>query len=296
MPPSRSRALAARARSTGAVLLVCDGRWAGATLHLTARVRGYTGLSARGQGRVCGIDLLFAAHGRGCVPHGADTDGRLGGITVGLEAGSSASSGSITIVGDGDAQVTFELPLTTRTLVKAGQKVSVTPAGSSTVLNGTLTGISALETSGTAGDTPTYTAIVTASDPGRLLASGARASVRIPVKTAVAVVRVPASAVTPTGTGTGTVQVVTNPRADTASTVSVTTGAVGGGWIEITQGVAAGDLVVLADNTAALPANSTNRRTTTTTSPNAGPGTNAPSATPSGGVQPSAAPSASPTR
>lgn len=216
--------------------------------------------------------------------------------TVGLEAGSSASSGSITIVGDGDAQVTFELPLTTRTLVKAGQKVSVTPAGSSTVLNGTLTGISALETSGTAGDTPTYTAIVTASDPGRLLASGARASVRIPVKTAVAVVRVPASAVTPTGTGTGTVQVVTNPRADTASTVTVTTGAVGGGWIEITQGVAAGDLVVLADNTAALPANSTNRRTTTTTSPNAGPGTNAPSATPSGGVQPSAAPSASPTR
>jgi hypothetical protein len=68
VPPSRSRALAARARSTGAVLLVSGGRWDGAALHLDARVRGYTGLGPRpGQGRVSGIDLLFSARGRGCV-------------------------------------------------------------------------------------------------------------------------------------------------------------------------------------------------------------------------------------
>lgn len=218
--------------------------------------------------------------------------------TVGLSTGASASSGSITIVGDGNARVTFELPLKTRALVKAGLKVSVTPAGSSKVLTGTLTGISAIETSGTAGDTPTYTTIVTVSDSGRLLASGARASVSIPVKTASKVVRVPVSAVTPTGSGTGTVQVVTSARAESASTVNVGTGAVGGGWIEITQGVNAGDLVVLADNTAALPTNSNGRRTTTTTtrataSASAAPGGGA---APDGGGQPSAAPSAAPSR
>ena len=70
------------------------------------------------------------------------------------------------------------------------------------------------------------------------------------------------------------------------------------GWIEITQGVNAGDLVVLADNTAALPTNSNGRRTTTTTtrataSASAAPGGGA---APDGGGQPSAAPSAAPSR
>lgn len=68
VPPSRGRAIAARARSRGSVLLVTGGRWEGASLHLDARVRGYTGLGARpGRGRIRGIDLVFSARGRGCV-------------------------------------------------------------------------------------------------------------------------------------------------------------------------------------------------------------------------------------
>lgn len=178
--------------------------------------------------------------------------------TVELSKGSASSAGAITIVGSGNAQVSFELPLATRTLVKNGQKVTVTPAGSTKALAGTITSISAVETSGTAGDTPTYTTVVTVSDADGLLASGAKASVTIPVASATNAVRVPASAVTPTGTGTATVQVLAS-GSSTASTVQVTTGAVGGGWVEITQGVDEGDLVVLADNTAALPTNSSNR-------------------------------------
>ncbi len=71
VPPSRGRALAARARSRGSVLLVTGWRWAGAALHLGARVRGYTGLGSRpGRGRSRGIDLVCSARGRGCVnPH-----------------------------------------------------------------------------------------------------------------------------------------------------------------------------------------------------------------------------------
>ena len=68
VPPSRGRAIAARARAKGGVLLVVDGRWEGAALHLGARVEGYTGLGARpGRGRIRGIDLAFSARGRGCT-------------------------------------------------------------------------------------------------------------------------------------------------------------------------------------------------------------------------------------
>ena len=214
--------------------------------------------------------------------------------TVELSKGSASSAGAITIVGSGNAQVSFELPLATRTLVKNGQKVTVTAAGSTKALAGTITSISAVETSGTAGDTPTYTTVVTVSDADGLLASGAKASVTIPVASATNAVRVPASAVTPTGTGTATVQVLAS-GSSTASTVQVTTGAVGGGWVEIKQGISAGDTVVLADNTAELPTNTNNnqRRTTTTATAQA-----TTAAQPGGGssTQPSAQPTATASR
>ena len=214
--------------------------------------------------------------------------------TVELSKGSASSARAITIVGSGNAQVSFELPLATRTLVKNGQRVTVTPAGSTKALAGTITSISAVETSGTAGDTPTYTTVVTVSDADGLLASGAKASVTIPVASATNAVRVPASAVTPTGTGTATVQVLAS-GSSTASTVQVTTGAVGGGWVEIKQGISAGDTVVLADNTAELPTNTNNnqRRTTTTATAQA-----TTAAQPGGGssTQPSAQPTATASR
>ncbi|GAA0341045.1 efflux RND transporter periplasmic adaptor subunit [Micropruina glycogenica] len=214
--------------------------------------------------------------------------------TVELSKGSASSAGAITIVGSGNAQVSFELPLATRTLVENGQKVTVTPAGSTKALAGTITSISAVETSGTAGDTPTYTTVVTVSDADGLLASGAKASVTIPVASATNAVRVPASAVTPTGTGTATVQVLAS-GSSTASTVQVTTGAVGGGWVEIKQGISAGDTVVLADNTAELPTNTNNNQRRTTTTATA----QATTAAQSGGgssTQPSAQPTATASR
>ncbi len=182
---------------------------------------------------------------------------------VGLSTGDSASAGSITIVGSGSAVVTFELPLTTRELVKVGQSVTVTPAGSTKALTGKITAIASLQTSGTSGDTSTYTTTVAVSDAAGLLATGAKASVTIPVKSVTGVVRVPASAVTPTGAGTATVQVVDSANATSASSVTVQTGAVGGGWVQITSGLDAGTLVVLADTTAEIPSNTTNNRRTT---------------------------------
>lgn len=84
VPPSRGRAIAARARSRGSVLLVTGGRWEGASLHLGARVRGYAGLGARpGRGRIRGIDLVFSARGRGCVnPYRGAAQGEPAGLAV----------------------------------------------------------------------------------------------------------------------------------------------------------------------------------------------------------------------
>lgn len=211
---------------------------------------------------------------------------------VGLAKGDSASSGSITIVGSGSAVVTFELPLSTRQLVKVGQEVTVTPAGSGTALTGRIASIATLETSGTSGSSPTYTTTVSVSDATGLLASGSKAAVLIPVRAETSVLRVPASAVTPTGTGTATVQVVENAGATTASTVEVTTGAVGGGWVQITSGLEAGTLVVLADNTAEIPSNQSNRRSSSTTTSRSGAtasaSASAAGASPSTAPQPSA--------
>ncbi len=223
----------------------------------------------------------------------APISGTIG--SVDLRPGGAAGSESITIVGSGNAQLQIELPLKTRALIATGRQVSVAAAGSTTTLHGTVTAIGVTETSGTAGDAPTYASTVTVADPNQVLATGARASVSIPVRTATNVVRVPVSAVTPTGSGTGTVQVVESAQADNAHTVEVSTGAVGAGWVEITQGLNAGELVALADNTAALPTNSNGRRTTTPASPSvsasAQPGARSSTGTgTSGATQPSVSP------
>nr|WP_259349064.1 hypothetical protein [Rhodococcus sp. UFZ-B548] len=62
--PSRGRAVAARARSKGSLLIVAEGQWDGPDLRISSRVAGYTGLSA-GRGRVTGVRLDVAAAGKG---------------------------------------------------------------------------------------------------------------------------------------------------------------------------------------------------------------------------------------
>ena len=62
--PTRARAVVARARSKGAVLLVVEGRWDGVDLRIESRVAGYSGLG-EGHGRVTGVQLDVAAAGKG---------------------------------------------------------------------------------------------------------------------------------------------------------------------------------------------------------------------------------------
>ena len=182
--------------------------------------------------------------------------------SVGLTAGARSSAGAVIIVGEGTAVVSFEAPLATRAALSQGMAATITPAGAATSLTGTVSSIAVLETSGTAGDNPTYTTTVVVEDPDMLLKEGAKAGVEIVTGTATGVLTVPASAVTPTGTGTGTVQVVDASSSDTAEIVTVATGAVGGGRVEITEGLTEGQLVVLSDRTLDIDALTSSSATT----------------------------------
>ncbi|PPJ23360.1 hypothetical protein C5E45_18085 [Nocardia nova] len=63
VPPSRTRILAARARSKGATLVVTGGAWSGPTLRIDTRVAGYSGLG-RGRGRLRSVRLNVCVRGR----------------------------------------------------------------------------------------------------------------------------------------------------------------------------------------------------------------------------------------
>ncbi|MEG8180269.1 hypothetical protein GZH49_17270 [Nocardia terpenica] len=63
VPPSRTRVLAARARSRGATLVVTGGTWSGPTLRIATRVDGYEGLG-RGCGRLRTVRLEVSVQSR----------------------------------------------------------------------------------------------------------------------------------------------------------------------------------------------------------------------------------------
>lgn len=67
VPPSRARAVVARARSKGASLLVTDGHWDGVDLRLDASVAGVDGVGTgdgAGRGRLRGLRLEVRAQGK----------------------------------------------------------------------------------------------------------------------------------------------------------------------------------------------------------------------------------------
>ncbi|HZD15102.1 MAG TPA: hypothetical protein VE196_08250 [Pseudonocardiaceae bacterium] len=71
VPPSRARAVVARAQQKGCALLVVDGDWHGAHLRLAARVCGYQttmGTANPGFGRISRVRIDVCARGRAVRP------------------------------------------------------------------------------------------------------------------------------------------------------------------------------------------------------------------------------------
>ncbi|MGA9870426.1 MAG: hypothetical protein WBQ44_04680 [Rhodococcus sp. (in: high G+C Gram-positive bacteria)] len=77
VPPSRARAVVARARSKGATLLVTDGHWDGVDLRLDASVRSVDGVGTgeqSGRGRLRSLRLDVRAQGRAMRPRSTCID------------------------------------------------------------------------------------------------------------------------------------------------------------------------------------------------------------------------------
>jgi HlyD family secretion protein len=189
--------------------------------------------------------------------------------------GAGSGTSSILILAPGAVQITVNVPATSIPALKVGQPAAVTPDGSTAALAGTVAAVGLLPTTSTSGSTTTYPVRVLVAKPGGTVTEGAAASVAITVKTVQGVLTVPNSAISD-----GAVTVLTQ---GTPVRTRVQTGAVGALTSQITSGLQAGQQVVLADLSAALPANSTT--TTRGFGGNGGPPGGFGGAAPGGGQQ-----------
>jgi len=189
--------------------------------------------------------------------------------SISLVNGASSAGKSITIVGAGAAEVTVNVPLASMATVHVGQKAKVRPQGATDSVPGAVTSISLLPVTTATGtgtgttqataaaSSPTYPVVVLVPDALPALASGARANVSLLIGTAGHVITVPNSALTPLGNGQALAMTF---KDGVATRALVKTGYAGTLTTQVTSGLTAGQQVVLADLSTALPTNTTNAR------------------------------------
>jgi len=195
----------------------------------------------------------------------SSTAGTVG--SVGFVKGTSSNGKTIVIVGAGAVEVTVNVPLASMASVHVGQKANVTPKGATTSVPGAVTSISLLPTAAATGtgtsqatattSSPTYPVVVLVPDALPALASGSRADVSLLIGTTGDVLTVPNSALTPLGNGQA---ITVTLKKGVATRALVKTGYAGTLTTQVTSGLAAGQQVVLADLSTALPTNTTSSR------------------------------------
>lgn len=197
--------------------------------------------------------------------------------SVSLVKDASSNGNNVVIVGPGAVEVTVNVPLVSMPNVHVGQKANVTPQGATSVVPGAVTSISLLPSTSTSTSSagsasrtatgtgqaaattssPTYPVVVLVPDALPALATGARAEVSLLIGTANNVLTVPNSALTPLGNGQALAVTFKN---GVVTRAVVKTGYSGTLTTQVASGLTAGQQVVLADLSAALPTNTTNAR------------------------------------
>jgi trimeric autotransporter adhesin len=194
--------------------------------------------------------------------------------SVSLVTGASSAGTSIIIVGAGAVAVTVNVPLASMGAVHVGQKAIVSPQGTTGSVTGSVTSVSLLPSTSTSGSTtgrattqgstpavtsgsPVYPVVVLVPEALPALASGSRADVSLLIGTAAHVLTVPNSALTPLGNGQAVALTFKN---GVATRALVKTGYAGLLTTQVTSGLTAGQQVVLADLSTALPTNTTSSR------------------------------------
>ena len=205
---------------------------------------------------VAQADLTNAQQAVGDANLVSTISGTVGSVTVtpgtAVTAGSTTSTPQVVVIGSGSSyQAATTVPVANIGQVAIGQQVLVTPDSTGTVLNGTVTAIGVLPTSGSTSTTYPVTVSLESSDLG--LYSGAEAELSMITARAVGVTTVPSSAVRTVGS----THLVTVVDGTTTKSVRVTLGTVGTLLTQVSSGVKTGQLVALADLNEPVPTSST---------------------------------------
>lgn len=189
-------------------------------------------------------DLVAAQQELAMASVTAPFAGRI--VAVDAAVGDSVAAGTevFVLVSQGTTTVQVSVSSTQVQELKVGQVARATPAGADTALKGAVTQVSTVPDSDS-----TYAVTITLRRKHLDIATGLTASVAVVTGTASDVVTVPASAVSD-----GRVTVLDD---GTATPTPVTTGVVGSTRVEITDGLAKGDEVVLADLDEPVPTGDT---------------------------------------
>ncbi|HEX3454773.1 MAG TPA: biotin/lipoyl-binding protein, partial [Gaiellaceae bacterium] len=177
-------------------------------------------------------------------------------VGVNMKVGDAVSAGSSTenvvIQGQGGYEIATSVSVDDIPSVSIGQAATVLPDGSHDGLAGRVVGIAVVPATSTT-TTAVYHVIVGLTNPAVHLHDGATGTVSIVTKQTRAALAVPTSSLTTTGNR----HTVTVMRDGKPTIATVQTGVIGSAWAEVTGGVHAGDEVVLADASAALPGSAT---------------------------------------
>jgi len=177
-------------------------------------------------------------------------------ITAGSTVGAASSTAVITVLAPGNYQVATTAALTVIDKIQVGQRASVRVDGVDTPLTGTVATIGMLKATSTTSSTTAFPVTIALDPVSSTLYTGSGASVSITIGKVDDVLTVPSSAVHTEGSRS-TVTVVEN---GVTSTEAVTVGAIGTDVTQILSGLTAGQSVVLAALTAALPTSTANTR------------------------------------
>jgi multidrug efflux pump subunit AcrA (membrane-fusion protein) len=173
-------------------------------------------------------------------------------VVSGQNAAANASTAKIVIIGAGGNQVTTAVNDNQVGQVKPGQAAAITPDGAGKPLTGKVVAIGALSST-TSGGSASFPVTISVDGGGPALFAGSTAGVAITLGTAQAAVTVPTSAVHTVGSTSFVTALVDGKPASKR----VTVGVIGATVTQITEGLNAGDEVVLADLSQPLPSATT---------------------------------------
>jgi RND family efflux transporter MFP subunit len=172
-------------------------------------------------------------------------------LTPGQSVGAGSASFAVTIVNSSDWEMTADLTTTEVQQAATGQAAAITVDGAPGALSGQVTRVGPVTLSSSSYN---YPVVITITSPVGQMPAGASAHATIDLAEAGNTLVVPTSAVHTTAPGSSYVYL---DQAGREVRRGVHTGLVGAVYTQITSGLSAGQVVVLADPSQAVPASST---------------------------------------